>query len=166
MVSRDSIFPHERPSILTQIFSFWFYTWALDETGLLSQVYDENGPNNLRQTIGLIVENLNPWQWWTASPIKGAPGHLSSPRLSFKYFLISPIHPPATERLQLSGWRWPLLIPSFCWMAPAKMELSIIHGLPDSWEATSVVSERLEQWLLASHMRLCWALCGQCATPF
>lgn len=36
---------------------FWFYTGALHETGLLSEVYDENGPNNLCQTIGPIVEN-------------------------------------------------------------------------------------------------------------
>lgn len=67
MISRDSLSTRTAVYFNSDILPvqdfdpFWFYTRALDETGLLSQVYDENGPYNLRQTIGLIVEKpLNP----------------------------------------------------------------------------------------------------------
>lgn len=47
-----------------------------------------------------------------------------------------------------------------CWTAPLKMELSVIRRLPDSWEATSVVSEGPGQWLFWLHtcvFYFCWA---------
>lgn len=80
----------------------------------------------------------------------------------FNFFFYLTISPPVSECIQPGGGRgagdWPLSLP-LCWTAPLKMELSIIRRLPDSWEATSVVSEGPEQWLFWLHtcvFYFCW----------